>query len=227
MIKLYNFKNINVDLIYALPGENLAILKKDISYLLKLGIQHISTYSLIIETDTILKLKKYQSISEELDYKMYKYICDKLSKSGFKHYEVSNFALDGYMSKHNIRYWENEEYYGFGLGSHGFINGVRYENTRNLNKYLNEEYRLNELFLSNKENMENEIILGLRKLEGINIEKFNQKYKKNIFEVFRIQEALDKKILIFDGKNIKVPENKIYILNEIINFIIWGYNETN
>lgn len=220
LIKSYGFENINVDLIYALPGETLFSLKKDISNLLKLEVPHISTYSLIIEPGTKLKIDKVKPIDEELDYKMYKTICNKLSKKGYKHYEVSNFAKPGYESVHNLRYWENEEYYGFGLGAHGYINGVRYENTRNLNKYLEKNYKLNELFLSNKENMENEIILGLRKLDGINIKNFNQKYKKDIYQVFKIQEALDKKILILDKDNIKVPENKIYILNEIINFII-------
>ena len=175
---------------------------------------------MIIEPNTKLKLDKVKPINEELDFKMYSYICSKLKKKGYKHYEVSNFAKEGYESAHNLGYWNNDEYYGFGLGAHGFIDGVRYENTRNLNKYLFGNYKLNELFMSNKENMENEVILGLRKLTGLDIIKFKEKYKKDIFDVFKIKEAIDKNLIIQDGKYIKVPESKIYILNEIINFVI-------
>lgn len=220
LCKKYGFNNINVDLIYALPCENLRILKKDLKCFLKLGIQHISTYSLIIEEHTMLHYNKTYPIDELLDFKMYKYICKKLKKCGFHHYEVSNFALLGHESVHNLTYWNNEEYYGFGLGSHGYINEMRYENTRNFNKYLKEEYRLNELLVSTQEELENEVILGLRKLDGININDFEKKYQKSIFDVFNIEEVLNKKYLILNNGMLYIPEDKIYVMNEIINMII-------
>ncbi|UKI58444.1 MAG: hypothetical protein L6V81_03305 [Clostridium sp.] len=95
--------------------------------MIKLGISHISTYSLIIEEHTMLYNEKTKPISEQVDFNSYKYICKKLRKCGFHHYEVSNFALPGYESVHNLIYWNNEEYYGFGLGAHGYINEMRYE----------------------------------------------------------------------------------------------------
>ena len=135
------FKNINVDLIYALPIETMHMLSSDISNILKLDVNHISTYSLILEDHTILFNKKIKPIDEDLDYKMYKHICKRLRRKGYIHYEVSNFAKEDYQSKHNLTYWDNNEYYGFGLSAHGYINNMRYENTRNFNKYLNGEYR--------------------------------------------------------------------------------------
>lgn len=220
LCKQYGFDNINVDLIYALPTEDMRILKKDIAYLLKLDIEHISTYSLIIEENTALHNKKVKNIDEELDSKMYKYICKKLKKKNYIHYEVSNFAKEGKESKHNLTYWDNEEYYGFGCGAHGYINNMRYENTRSLNKYFNKEFRLEEFLVSIQEEMENEVILGLRKLKGISISKFKEKYDKDIKEVFKIEQAIELSYLEQKGDYLFIPEDKIYIMNEIINIIM-------
>ena len=109
------FDNINLDLMYAIPGETLKALKKDLSLFLKLNPNHISTYSLILESHTKAYVNGVSEIEEELDYEMYKYITEKLSNA--HHYEISNFAIPGYESKHNLVYWNNEEYYGFGLGA--------------------------------------------------------------------------------------------------------------
>lgn len=220
LCKQYGFDNINVDIIYALPTEDMLVLMKDISYLLKLDVEHISTYSLIIENNTALHNKKIKNIDEELDSKMYKYICKKLQKKNYIHYEVSNFAKEGKESKHNLTYWNNEEYYGFGCGAHGYINNMRYENTRSLTKYFEKEFRLEELLVSIQEEMENEVILGLRKLEGISISKFKKKYDKDIKEVFNIDKALKLSYLEQKGDYLFIPEDKIYIMNEIINIIM-------
>ncbi len=219
LVKKY-FNNFNVDLIYAIPIENYIIFKKDLNLLLKLKPTHISTYSLIIEKNTALYINDIKSIDEDTDYKMYKYICSKLKRKKYNHYEVSNFALDGYESKHNLRYWNNDEYYGFGLGSHGFIDGVRYENTRNLNKYLELNVRLNEIYLSKQEDMENEVILGLRKIEGIDVNKFHDKFNENIAEVFNINDGIKKGYLEYKDGNIRIKKDKIYVMNEILNEII-------
>lgn len=220
LCKSYGFDNINVDVMYGLSIEKISDLKGDIKEFLKLNVEHISTYSLIIEDHTYIKYKGFKNISEEDEYKMYKYICKKLSKKGYHHYEVSNFSLNGYESVHNQIYWNNEEYYGFGLGAHGYINSIRYENTRNYNKYINGEYKLNELLVSKQEEMENEIMLGLRKLDGISVNNFKNKFDRDIFETFKIKEAIDKDLIEYDGEFIKIPESKIYVMNEIINMIM-------
>ena len=220
LVKEYGFDNINVDLMYALPTESLGTLKKDVKNILKLDVNHISTYSLILEEHTMLKNKNINNIDEELDYKMYKYICKKLKKKGYSHYEVSNFARNNKYSRHNVIYWNNDEYYGFGLGSHGYVNDNRYENTRSLTKYLNNEFRFDEVLVSTLEAMENEVMLGLRKLSGVSVEDFEKRFKKSIFDVFKVQEALDSGNLIYEDGFIYIPEDKIYVMNEIINMII-------
>ncbi len=214
------FTNINVDLMFALPIETFSTLKKDVKEILKLDVPHISTYSLIIEQNTVLSHSKVKPIEEDLDYKMYSYILKELKKNNYNHYEVSNFAKEGYQSKHNLNYWENNEYYGFGLGAHGFISELRYENTRSFNTYLKGNYRFNELVLSKREDMENEVILGLRKLEGINIVDFFNKYKINIQEEFNITPLLKNGLLKIKNNNIYIPEEKIYIMNTILNEIL-------
>lgn len=218
-VKEFGFKNFNLDLIYALPIESICVLKKDIEKLIQLKPTHISAYSLIIEENTALNINNIKSLDEDLDYKMFNYICKKLKRKDYIHYEVSNFALCGFESIHNLNYWNNREYYGFGLGAHGFINSVRYENTRSLNKYLKNNFRKNEILLSKREDMENEIMLGLRKLEGLNIHEFYKKFHVNIQNEFNIKEPVKKKLLILKDNNIIVPEQKIYILNEILNMI--------
>lgn len=218
-IKEFGFDNFNIDLIYALPIETFNILKNDVKKILDLKPTHISTYSLIIEENTALKINNVKPIDEDLDYKMYKYICKKLKRRGYIHYEVSNFALLGFESIHNLNYWNNKEYYGFGLGAHGYISSVRYENTRSLNKYLNKEFKKNEIFISKKDDMENEVMLGLRKREGINIREFYDKFHVNIQEVFNLKDVIKNKLLILKENNLMVPESKIYVLNEILNMI--------
>lgn len=219
LLKKY-FDNINVDLIYALPIETMNVLKSDIKEILKLNVNHISTYSLIIENNTVLSVKNIKPIDEDKDSKMYKYIVKKLKSKGYKHYEVSNFAKPGFESKHNLNYWNNDEYYGFGLGSHGYISELRYENTRSFNSYLKDNYRLNELVISKKEDMENQVILGLRKLDGIDVKEFFDKYKENIQDIFNIKPLLREGLLKMNGNNIYIPEDKIYIMNYILNKII-------
>ena len=151
---------------------------------------------------------------------MYTTIIKELKKSGYNHYEVSNFALPGYESKHNTNYWDNGEYYGFGLGSHGFLGELRYENTRSFNTYLTDKYRFNEFIVSKQEDMENFIILGLRKLSGIDILEFFNKYKNNIQDEFNITELLKEGYLKLEGSFLSIPEDKIYIMNSILNKIL-------
>lgn len=217
-IKKIGINNINVDLIYALPNETKEILIKDIDLILELDIPHISTYSLIIEPNTVLYNNNTKNIDDNLDLEMYNIICSKLNN--YNHYEISNFAKEGYESKHNLTYWNNENYYGFGMGASGYINNIRYINTKSINKYIENNYIYEEEKLNLKETMENEMILGLRKLEGVSISKFREKYNKNIEEVFNIEKLLKEGKLIIENDYIKIPNKYLYVSNEIlINFI--------
>ena len=213
LVKKY-FNNINIDLMYAIPGQSIKSLKKDIKTYLKLKIPHISYYSLIIEPHTKLYNENTDYIDEDIDFKMYKIITKKLKK--YHHYEISNFSYVGYESKHNLVYWNNEEYYGFGLGASGNINGVRYNNTKNIHKYINGDYKLEETKLTEEEKMQEEMFLGLRKLDGVDINKFEKKYHKKIEEVFDIKDLLEKNILIKKDGYMFINKNNIYTSNDIM-----------
>lgn len=216
LIRLYKINNVNLDLMYGIPGETIDVLKKDIKLFLKLNPEHISTYSLIIEDNTKIKINNEQNIDEDLDYKMYEYINQKLSKKGYIHYEISNYSKNGYYSKHNMSYWNNEEYYGFGLGASGYVNGFRYENTKNLDEYEKGNYHINESLLSKQEQMEYEVMLGLRKIEGIFLEEFYDKYGVNIQEVFPIKPLIKSHELIYKNGYLYINPEKIYVMNEIL-----------
>jgi len=220
LCKSKGINNINIDLIYALPNESILTLYKDLRYIIKLNITHISTYSLIIEDNTILKNKGIKSIKEDKDAYMYKVIYKYLKKHNFIHYEVSNFAKEGYQSRHNLTYWHNEEYYGFGCGASGYIGNIRYENTRNIKKYLNKEYTSNKNVLSKKDCLDNEVMLNLRLLKGINKDSFYKKYNVNIKDIYDLDNLIKEGYLVEDSKYIYIPEKYIYIMNEILVRII-------
>ena len=220
LVKKY-FDNINIDLIYA-AYDDINILKRDIDCFLALDIPHISTYSLIIEENTLLKIKGTKNIDEDLDYEMYRYIENVLKEESYKHYEISNYAKEGYESKHNLVYWNNDEYYGFGLSSTSYINNRRIVNTKNLSKYLNGYYKGTEELEDINTRMENEIMLGLRKLDGIDLNKFRDRYGKSIEDVFDIDDLIRDNYLIKDNGYLKINNDYMYISNEIISRIEIG-----
>ena len=214
IVKRY-FSNINIDLIYA-AYDDINILKSDIDCFLKLDIPHISTYSLIIEDNTMLKINGMKNIDEDIDYEMYKYIEDALEKNDYIHYEISNYAKNGYQSKHNLVYWNNEEYYGFGLSSSSYINNERITNTKNLRKYLNGEYLDTSVYEDKDIRMENEIMLGLRKLDGIDLDRFKEKFNVSLEDIYNIDNLVRNGYLIRDNNCIKIDKKYMYISNEII-----------
>ncbi len=213
------FDNINVDLMYALKNESLNDLEEDIDKILKLDIKHISCYSLIIEKNTKLYIDNTKYISDDLDSDMYDLI-DKKLENKYHRYEVSNYSITSYESRHNLTYWKNNEYYGFGLGAAGYIDNIRYTNTRNLSKYISGSYERQEEVLTKEDKIKYEFILGLRLTSGINKYNFNKKYGININEIEIIKELINKGLLIDDKINIYVPKKYFYVLNDIlVNFV--------
>ena len=212
------FNNINIDLIYALPNQSLKELEEDLDKYLELDIPHISCYSLILEEHTKLHNKNIKPINQDLDYDMYKLINNKLNE--YKHYELSNYSKPGYESKHNLVYWNNEEYYGFGVGASGYINNVRYTNSKNIINYMNMKYTKEEEIITKENNISYELILGFRKMSGININEFKKKYNIDIRDLYNIKELLNKKMLIIEDDNIFINKDYLYLSNEIlVNFV--------
>ena len=218
MTKKY-FDNINIDLIYGV-NDNIEIVKDDIRKFLELDIPHISCYSLILEENTKLYIDKHKYIDEEKDREMFEYISDTLRKNGYIHYEISNYAKNGYESIHNKNYWLNGYYYGFGLGAVSFIDNYRINNTKNMSKYLSGDYVSIKEYEDERIRKENDLILGFRMIRGIDINKFNEKYKDNLLDKEVIKELLSEGYLeIIDGY-IRCKYKYIYLENYILEKII-------
>jgi len=218
MTKKY-FDNINIDLIYGVNND-INVVKSDIDKFLELDIPHISCYSLILEENTKLYIDKHEYIEEDIDRKMYEYISNTLENNGYKHYEISNYAKDGYESIHNKNYWMNGYYYGFGLGAVSFIDNYRISNTLNMSKYLLGKYVNNSEYEDKNIRMENDLILGFRMIDGINIKLFNEKYETDILNSSIINELInDGYIEVFDDM-LRCKKEYIYLLNYILEKIM-------
>ena len=175
-IKTAGFENISIDLIFSLPGQTLTDFKQTLLEAFKLDLPHYSGYSLIIEPKTVfynlIKKGKLQTANEDLEAEMYELLIDEMEKHGYRQYEISNFSKQGYESRHNLTYWNNEEYFGFGAGAHSYVSGIRRSNIGPVNKYINYIHQgklplLEKNKVSRSEQMEEEMFLGLRKTEGV------------------------------------------------------------
>ncbi len=231
ILNKYNLTNYSFDLIYAVPNTSLDDLDKDIQKLISLKPKHISTYSLILEERTILYHRylnnEFSTIDESMDRKMYDYILDTLRKYDFNQYEISNYSLPGYESKHNLIYWNSDEYLGIGAGASSFWKNKRFTKIANIKKYYQkidikeepvEEYEV----LDKDRLMEDYLMLGLRKINGINILDFSNKFKINIFEKFsKIQELISDGSLILENNLLRIHPNYVYISNYIIGKILF------
>jgi len=215
LLKKNNINNINIDLIYGIDN-NIDKVKKDIDCFLQLDIPHVSCYSLILEDNTILKNKNVNYIDEDIEYEMYKYIEEELEKNGYKHYEISNYCKEDYESKHNLVYWNNKYYYGFGLSSVSFINNYRITNTRNLSKYLCNNYIDKKEYEDIDLQMDNEIMLGLRKLEGINLNEFKLKYGNDLEYFYDIEDLINDNYLIKSNGYLMINKKYLYLSNSIL-----------
>lgn len=213
------FDNINIDLIYGITN-NLETVKNDISKFLMLDIPHISCYSLIIEEHTKLSINNHKYIDEDTDKLMFDYINDNLTKNGYYHYEISNYAKAGYESIHNKNYWLNGEYYGLGLGAVSYLNHHRLTNTKSMTKYLLDNYQAEDIYEDIQINKENDLILGFRLIEGIDISKFNHKYHDDLLNKKIIKELLNDKYLEVSNNHLKCNYKYIYLLNSILEKIL-------
>lgn len=225
------FKNINADIMFSLPNETTKDVKNTIDELLKLDLEHISAYSLIIEEGTKMydlacsEDSKYQFPDEDTDREIYYYICDKLKENGYHQYEISNFAKPGHESEHNMIYWKAEEYIGLGLAAHSYYNNYRFSNVIDLNKYISKIMNENKIsYLNGKKELETKndkisefMFLGLRMLDGISITKFKEKFNEDIDDIYGniINEMCDDGVLERDGDIIRLTKRGIDVSNVV------------
>lgn len=214
------FKNINIDLMIGIPGQKIEDLKNTLQDIIKLEPEHISVYSLIIEENTpiekMLENGEIKLPDEDLERNMYWYVKNTLELNGYNHYEISNFAKFGKESRHNLNCWNQEEYIGFGVAAHSYLNGIRFSNTINVEEYIQhiENNRKEEnIQIEESQSLEDKknefMMLGFRKIQGVDIARFKEKFIDN--PIFLYRENLNK--LVEEGL-IEVDLNHIKLTNK-------------
>ena len=220
-LKLAGFDNISIDLIYALPGQTMDQVKDNVAKAIALDIPHMSLYSLILENHTVfmnrMRRGKLPLPKEEVEAEMFEYIIAELELAGFEHYEISNFSKPGFESRHNLMYWDNAEYYGIGAGASGYVNGVRYKNHGPIRHYLKavEEgnARINEELLSLREQMEEEMFLGLRKKTGVSKARFEEKFGTSFENLYGqvVRDLCHQGLLQVEGQQIRMTKKGLFL----------------
>ena len=234
LVKKVGFENINVDLMIGLPNQTISDVKDSLNEIIKLNPTHVSVYSLIVEENTkmeqLINNKELQLPDEELERQMYWYVKNTLELNGYNHYEISNFAKKGKESKHNLNCWEQKEYIGLGLAAYSYLNGVRYGNTSNIEEYINVQdfYNRSELEESDirivdevqtlEDKRKEYMLLGLRKIEGVSIQKFKEKFVENPIFLFRkeLEKLVNEELIAIDGDCIRLTNKGLDLAN-----IVW------
>ncbi len=223
------FRNINVDLMIGLPTQAIEDVKQTLEKIIQKNPEHISVYSLIIEEGTIIEKlineNKLQLPDEETERIMYWTVVNKLKENGYNQYEISNFSKKTYESKHNTNCWKQKQYIGLGTSAHSYLNKKRYSNTNNIEEYIKniQENNISKNITIHEEQTEestmNEyMLLGLRMIQGININEFKQKFK--IDPTIKYKEILEK---LQKENLIQITKTSIKLTKQGIDFgnIVW------
>jgi len=226
IFKRNNFSNISLDLIYSLPHQTVKQFKKSLDEALAFHLPHYSTYSLQIEPQTVFyhrhKKGQLHRPKEDEEVKMYEILVDSMRLNGIEQYEISNFSKPGYESKHNLAYWDNDYFYGFGAGASGYLPGKRKLNVKPLATYMNKAeanekpvYQIDEITLV--EQIEEEMMLGLRKIKGYDITQFEKKFGFSLLQLYRDQlNELKKNRLILQTDQILKLTEKGKLLGNLV-----------
>lgn len=224
------FNNINVDLMFAIPGQTEATLENTFDEVMALQPEHISVYSLILEDGTYLadNIDKFPPVpDEDEDRRMYHMTKERLHSAGYERYEISNYSRKGFECRHNLLYWNRGEYYGFGCSAAGFIGNERYSDIRDVKKYIElngdiEKLHENIEILTKEDAIEEFMFLGLRKMAGVDVMDFQRRFGVPIENVYakEIEHNIDKGLLIRQGGMLKLTEYGIDICNTVMSDFI-------
>ena len=226
MARKVGFKNINVDLILGIPNQRIKDLKDSLEKIIELQPEHISVYSLIVEDGTPIanKIEKgeLELPDEDTERNMYWYVKNTLELNGYIHYEISNFAKKGRESKHNKNCWNQNQYFGFGVAAHSYRDITRYSNTEKIEEYIKnvmtERLDRNRIIheIQKEYDAEKEyMLLGLRKIVGVNISEFKLKFGDNPIYLFRneLKKLTDEGLIIVDEDYIRLTNKGIDLAN--------------
>ena len=215
------FGNVSIDLMYGLPTQTLESLRRDVDRVKISGVQHVSIYGLEVEPGT--KFFSYGvTVDENLCADMYEFITQTLPTLGFRRYEISNFAVAGFESRHNLGYWTGKKYFGFGAGAHGFDGKIRTSNIRDTATYVRkifagEDVSTIEEIVTRQAAMEEFCFLGLRTVDGISVSTFAKKFNAQIFDVFGsvVEKNIRLGLLALDGDRIFLTTRGMALGNEV------------
>lgn len=227
LARKYGFNNINVDLIFALPNQSLDQWKETLETICKMKPEHISAYSLIIEEGTafysLYEKGKINLPKEDLERDMYTIGKQILKDNGYNQYEISNYSLEGKECRHNLKYWDMDQWIGVGSNSSSFINNKRIKNISDIKKYV-EKINNNEMpyedIIENtkKDNMEEFMFMGLRKIEGINEKEFYLRFNESLDEIYKdvIKKYENQELLVRDKGRLYLTEKGMEVSNIIM-----------
>ncbi len=221
--KAVGFKNISADIMFGLPFQTVELLENTINELCSYPLSHISCYGLILEEGTPLaeKVKKDELVlpDEDTEFKMYETAVSALKKHGFLRYEVSNFAKDGAVSRHNIKYWECEEYIGCGVAAHSYFKGERFSHTENFSDYIKNPLEFeNKITLSEEDKILEFVMLGLRMDKGIKDDEFFKRFKINLKDKYGdiIEKHKKNGLLEYKDGFLKFTPQGVYLSNTVL-----------
>ena len=215
------FKNISADIIIGVPTQTLEDIKQTLNLLFSLNLQHISAYGLILEPNTplyrLVKSGKLSPLPEDLQNQMYDFVVEELKQHGFIRYEISNFAKQGFKSQHNINYWQRGQYLGVGLDAYSFVKGLHWQNTNNLDKYIQQPNKkikteIETIYTAKLET----IMLGLRMDSGLDIQKFNADFNTDFLKEYSyvLENLLNNKLVKIQNNHLIITDQ--HISNAII-----------
>ena len=221
------FINISADVMIGLPHQSLDAVKDTIDYLVERNIKHISVYTLQVEENTQLykniKMGKIKPLGDNACIKMYELVNKMLKNAGFVRYEVSNFAVPTYESRHNFKYWKDVDYLGLGVSAHSFLEGYRFNNTPRLDEYIdminnNQLPVIEKEFIRDSERRTEYIMLSLRLATGLNLEKFRKRFKEDLLKTRanQIQNLIKNGYVYIEDGFLKIAPQHFYVSNRII-----------
>jgi len=229
------FENMSIDLIFRLPQQSEADFMDSLNKAIELDLPHYSTYSLILERKTIfynlMRQGKLHLPSQDVEAHMYQAVIDSFKRAGLDQYEISNFAKPGFQSAHNLTYWRNEKYFGFGAGAYGYLGKDRYHNFGPIQQYL-EPLKENKVpvierhVLPLTEQMEEELFLGLRTMQGVSISHFQDKFNYPLQNVYgeTVATQIAKGYLKQEGDWLRLTESGKFLGNEVFQeFLLDSY----
>ena len=217
LVKKY-FTNFNLDLIYGLPNETLLEVKKDLEFILNFKPKHISIYALEVNPNSKFYIDGIKEEKDEILRKQYDFVVNFLKNNGYNRYEVSNFALKGYKSKHNINYWKDNEYVAIGTSSSGFIDNIRYVNSSSISDYIKGKRNKETEIITKTSDKTYYILTNLRLEEGFKLSDYKRKFNEDFY--LKKKEVIDDfvkhNVLIMDKDRIRVATDYIYVLDSIV-----------